>query len=417
VAEPLAPTFWWNAGGEIGHESGYEPLKWNPVNDAFCPTEGEPSAHGPRCEFWQKNQRILFTPVLAPQAGYFGAGGASPGRIARYSIASYYIPAGYDRQSRRVTGAVHLHSSQGEEAPGAKLELRVYVNDDLKLIRTIASQKEAVTFAAEVGRLSAGDRIQVAFGAGALGDQGGFWFDYKVELQPSGKASLPETLPVADAFRVDTATPIEENTGWTARHYQLCAMAGTNEIDLLFVGDSVTAGWDGSGKGVWDKQVQRYHPANFGISGEGTQDVLWRITHRELDGLDPKVVVVLLGSNDINWPSAQIAGGVAEVVRKIRARLPHSRVFLMGILPRGEQPNTIERVRALEANAQLQKLDAGRQVQYFYFGDKLLLPDGRMTRETAPDFLHPREGGYQFWMESIRPGIEKALGVKLHPNG
>jgi lysophospholipase L1-like esterase len=99
------------------------------------------------------------------------------------------------------------------------------------------------------------------------------------------------------------------------------------------------------------------------------------------------------------------------VVRQIRARLPESALILMGILPRGEQPYTVERVRALEANAQLAKLDDGQHVHYLYFGDQLLLPDGRMTKELAPDFLHPLERGYQIWMDTIRPRLDRVLGI------
>ncbi len=398
VVEPLMPSFWWNPGA-IGDASGYQRLKWNPKLEAYCAGD----------DLYQQSQRQLFAPVLAPGRAYFGPASVASGGIGHYSIVSYIIPDNYDRHNRRVAGAVHLHSGKGEEAPGARLDLRIYVNDTLKLAQTISAQKEAATFATEVGKLAPGDRVYVAFGAAALGDKGELWCDYKVDLQPSGEPLPPASCPVAEAFRVDPAKPLEENAGWTAYHYVLCSKAKKNRVDLLFVGDSVTAGWDGNGKAVWDKQLMRYYPGNFGISGEGTQDVLWRISHGELDGLHPKAVVVLLGSNDINWPAADIAAGVKEVVRQIRARLPDSPLLLMGILPRGELPNTSERLKALEANAQLAKLDDGKHIHYFYFGDKLLLPDGRMPKEVAPDFLHPLECGYQFWMDAIQPSLDQSF--------
>ena len=114
---------------------------------------------------------------------------------------------------------------------------------------------------------------------------------------------------------------------------------------------------------------------------------------------------------DINWPAADIVAGVKEVVRQLRARFPSSPLLLGGILPRGEQPRTPERLKILEANAQLAKLDDGRRIHYFYFGDKLLLPDGRLPKEIAPDFLHPAERGYRSWVEAIQPMLEQIFGT------
>jgi lysophospholipase L1-like esterase len=402
VVEPLSPSFWWNADSDIGQASGYRPLRWNPKVEAYC-VDGEvfPSP-GPGGDLCQRHQRALFQPVLAPEQGHFGAASLTPGGSRRYAIASYSIPEGCDYPSRTVTGAVHLHSAKGEAASGAKLDLRVYVNDKLKLDQGVSAQPEAATFAAEVGRLGSGDRLDVAFAPAALG-AGEFWFDYKVVLSSSSGPRLPTTRPVNEAFRVETTQPLEENSGWTAYHYQLCAQARSNRIELLFLGDSVTAAWGSTGKAVWENRLARYHPGNFGISGQGTQDVLWRLNHGELDGAHPKAVVLMLGSNDINWPAADIVAGVREVVRQLRAKFPATQLLLGGILPRGEQPNTAERSKILEANTQLAKLDDGRHIHYFYFGDKLLLADGRLPKEIAPDFLHPGERGYQFWADAIEP--------------
>ena len=111
--------------------------------------------------------------MLAPEQGYFGAASRNQGASGRYSIASWFVPEGYDHQRHEVAGAVYLHSAGGDPAPGARLELRVYVNDRLKLEQTIAAQKEAALFAAEVGKLAAGDRVYVAFRPAALGGNWG----------------------------------------------------------------------------------------------------------------------------------------------------------------------------------------------------------------------------------------------------
>jgi lysophospholipase L1-like esterase len=306
---------------------------------------------------------------------------------------------------------IFLHAKNGEPAAGSKLEASVYVNDRLKLKQIVAGRKTVSAFTTNLGALKNGNRIYVTFRPVDPGPQNRFWFDYKINFEPSRSPAIPPAIPatVAKAFHVDTGKPFLPDAGWMSLHYQFCNYAQQHPVDLLFIGDSITAAWGIKGRGleIWNQRLLNYHPANFGIAGQTTQDVLWRIEHRELNGLHPKAVVVMLGCNDINWPANEIAAGVTEVVRQVRHRLPDSIVILMGILPRGRQPDTIERSKVDEANTLLAQLDDDKRIHFVNFGNKLLSPDGTLSKQMSLDSIHPTTQGYVFWADAIQPFLDK----------
>jgi beta-glucosidase len=110
-------------------------------------------------------------------------------------------------------------------------------------------------------------------------------------------------------------------------------------IGVLFIGDSITEGWSGRGKATWDAQFAKYQPANFGISGDRTQHVLWRIQEGELDGIAPKVVVLMIGTNNSGYSAPAIARADAEIVYQIHRKLPDTKLLLLSIFPRGDDPS------------------------------------------------------------------------------
>jgi lysophospholipase L1-like esterase len=225
-------------------------------------------------------------------------------------------------------------------------------------------------------------------------------------------AALAENTAVIPVPR--TTVP----TNWMAMHESFVQQAKRGGIDLLFLGDSITAGWQwgNGGLNIWNKVYAPRHAAEFGIGWDRTQNVLWRITHGELDGLKPKIVVLLIGTNncgneDDGKPrntTPEIIEGVTAIVREIRARLPDSKILLFGIFPRGEKTDPVrEQVKAV--NAGLAKLDDGKTVKFMDIGSKLLAPDGTLSRDIMPDLLHPNEKGYQIWSDAM----EGALGQML----
>jgi beta-glucosidase len=188
--------------------------------------------------------------------------------------------------------------------------------------------------------------------------------------------------------------------------------ASAGKADLIFVGDSITQGWEGSGKGVWAKYYTPRHAINLGIGSDHTQHVLWRLEHGNLDGLNPKVAVVLIGVNNIpdetNTPR-MVLEGVAAVVQKLREKLPDTKVLLLGIFPFREDFNP-ERARALQVNQALHKLDDGKWVHFLDFGHIFIQPDGKISKDMMPDFVHLTPNGYRLWAEAMEPKLAELLG-------
>ncbi len=184
------------------------------------------------------------------------------------------------------------------------------------------------------------------------------------------------------------------------------------KIGVLFIGDSITAGWTKAAD-TWQKHYGGYDPANFGIGGDRTQHVLWRIDNGELDGIQPKVVVLMIGTNNSGYPAAEITKGVLKIVEMIHKKLPDSKLLLLGIFPRGadpKAPNVIAVREKLSAvNSELAKLDDGKRTRYLDIGPKFLDAEGGIPADIMPDALHPNARGYQIWAEAMQPLLEAML--------
>lgn len=212
--------------------------------------------------------------------------------------------------------------------------------------------------------------------------------------------------------------PRDFPTNWLARHEGYVAEAKKGGIDLLFLGDSITDGWrwGNGGTQLWPKLYAPRHAANFGIGYDRIQNVLWRVENGELENISPKVVVLLIGTNnsgneDNGQPrntTPEIVAGVSNLVRQIQFRLPPAKILLLGIFPRGEKSDPIrEQVKAV--NAGISQLDDGTKVKFLDLGEKFLAPDGTLSRGLFPDLLHPNEKGYQIWADAMEPALDALL--------
>ena len=237
---------------------------------------------------------------------------------------------------------------------------------------------------------------------------------------PPKAAAAPAaaTNPAAPAVKLPPQAPAvaapkmgndgKPQPGFVGAHERFVAIAKEGKTDLVFLGDSITAGWGGK-KEIWDKAFGMYRPANFGIGGDRTQHVLWRITNGELDGIKPKAAVLMIGTNNSGSdPADGIAKGVTKIVESIRAKLPDTKILLLAVFPRGEKPNP-QREKLKEVNTTIAKLDDGKSVFYLDIGDKFLQPDGTLTKEVMPDFLHLSTKGYQIWADSIAAKLAELM--------
>jgi beta-glucosidase len=184
------------------------------------------------------------------------------------------------------------------------------------------------------------------------------------------------------------------------------------DYDIEFIGDSITQGWEGAGKSVWQEYYGKRKVINFGVSGDRTQHVLWRFENGQLDGIKAKVAVVMIGTNNSNNQDnteAEILEGVTAIVQQIRERQPETKILLLAIFPRGKTFSP-QRGKILEVNEALARLDDGKNIIYLDIGALLIENDGSISKSIMPDALHPNAAGYKIWADAMEPKLKQLLG-------
>jgi lysophospholipase L1-like esterase len=181
---------------------------------------------------------------------------------------------------------------------------------------------------------------------------------------------------------------------------------------VLFLGDSITAGWAGGGKEVW-KRYDPYNAANFGIGGDRTQHVLWRIENGELADIKPKVTVLMIGTNNLKDDEPdKISEAIEMIVKQIREKTG-SKVLLLGIFPRGADPNNADtqmfRGKIAKINERIAKMDDGNNIKYLDISKVFLEPDGSISKEIMKDGLHPGAEGYKRWADAMQSTLDELL--------
>lgn len=229
--------------------------------------------------------------------------------------------------------------------------------------------------------------------------------------------------PPADAIQSATEPAIKREPH-TARFYQLhnafLERAKTAPVGVLFLGDSITYQWPKQAPEVWKEYYGQYDPANFGIGADTTQNVLWRIENGELANMDPRVVVLLIGTNNSGSHTAEeILAANTRIVREIRTRLPRTKVLLLAIFPRGPRSpdkngvlrdDGVTRMAVIDkVNEGLSKLDDGNGIRFLNINKIFIGPDGKLPSEIMPDQLHLNEKGYRLWAEAMKPLLSEMM--------
>lgn len=225
----------------------------------------------------------------------------------------------------------------------------------------------------------------------------------------AGAAILRAEDPAVPARRVKEYGWMSVAT-WNARHEQYLKRAQEGKCDLLFLGDSITEGWGNNDS--WKKHYAPRNAVNFGIGGDTTQNVHWRITNGELEGLAPKAIVLMIGTNNFglhNDKPEDVARGVEALVKVLRMKLPAAKILLLGMFPRDAKPDTDFRKRIKAGNEQIAKLADEKDIFYLDIGSKFLADDGTLPKEIMPDFLHLSPRGYEIWAEAMEPSLKKLL--------
>jgi lysophospholipase L1-like esterase len=246
-------------------------------------------------------------------------------------------------------------------------------------------------------------------------------------LLPLARAQAPAAAPAAPATarqKIDASAAIEKNDASGKFRWMHASFLARSRapMDVLFLGDSITEGWT-KAPHVWDHFYGMLRPANFGIGGDRTEHVIWRIENGELDNARPKGVVLMIGTNNSGDNSAEeIAAADKKIVELIRAKIPTTKVLLLAIFPRGARRNAQGQITELAVadatkrmavitavNAELAKLDDGQNVRYLDIGEKFFGQDGKIPWQLMPDQLHPTVAGYELWAEAMQPLLSQMM--------
>lgn len=222
----------------------------------------------------------------------------------------------------------------------------------------------------------------------------------------SEKQALPEQP-------LQSVKPVEYLANWAIeRHKQKLIDANAQPVDLLMLGDSITHAWEGIGKASWDKYYKDRNAFNLGIGGDRTENVLWRIGDGAFDSLNPKLTVLLIGTNNTGHrmdPVNHTVLGIKAIISEINQRMPESKILLLAIFPRQLSAYNEMRIRNHEINTQIAKLADNKKIYFLDINHKFLQENGDLKVDLMPDELHPNEEGYRIWSEAMEPIINKLL--------
>lgn len=230
------------------------------------------------------------------------------------------------------------------------------------------------------------------------------------------------TMLAVSAFANTAIEPVPRSKAWRERHAGLVAEAKKGGIDVLFLGDSITAFWRETkptqgGKPVWDEFLAPLRAANFGLSGDRTQHILWRLRNGEGEGFRPKVVVLLIGTNNIGFEKDGVTPrntvyetveGVRADVREIEGKFPDAKILLLALFPRGEKDDP-RRQQVAEVNRGTASLPDGKRVFWLDLSDRFLDADGNIRKDLMPDLLHPGLEGYRVWAAAMLAPLARLL--------
>jgi beta-glucosidase len=223
-------------------------------------------------------------------------------------------------------------------------------------------------------------------------------------------------------YRTASVTPSPLNESWSLdwwmpRHEEKLAeiarrKAAGERTDVVFIGDSITHHWEKEQPELFKAFYGKYNALDLGYGGDRTENVLWRLQHGEIDGIAPKVAVLMIGTNNTGFrqePPELVYAGIKRDVQEIRKHLPHTKILLLAIFPRGEKADDALRVINENINAMLPKLADDKHVFFLNMNKAFLAPDGTLSKDIMPDLLHPNAEGYKIWQREMQPTLDRLM--------
>jgi beta-glucosidase len=225
---------------------------------------------------------------------------------------------------------------------------------------------------------------------------------------------LSSQVLIAEEKQHSAVSPAHRHSWWTLRNDAVNERVRQGNVDLLMIGDSITHGWEGGGKKYWGKYYAPRNAVNMGFSGDRTLHVLWRLEHGHLEGISPRLAVLMIGTNNSNGEdntAEEIADGIVAICKKLRAECPKAKILILAIFPRGPE-RSAQREKNSKASSLASKIADGKMIHYLDINDKFLTKDGFLSKKIMPDYLHPNEAGYGIWAEAIESKVAELMGEK-----
>lgn len=233
----------------------------------------------------------------------------------------------------------------------------------------------------------------------------------RYEMAGTANATCPD-------FKTASVTPDMLNEHWSLswwrpRHEQKLQQIKDNpQVDLVFIGDSITHGWEREGFNVWQKYYAKRNALDLGFSGDRTENILWRLQHGEVDGIHPKVAVLMFGTNNtgqrLEDPKTTILG-IKRNLDELQQRLPDTKLLLLAIFPRDEQPDAQMRRMNEQVNQAIAHFADDKKIFFLDINKHFLDEKGVLHKEIMPDLLHPNEHGYEIWAEAMEPTLKRLM--------
>jgi len=232
-----------------------------------------------------------------------------------------------------------------------------------------------------------------------------------------GLAAFATSLLSQTASSADQAQPRGDSNSQLV-HQQLLEKGRQGGIDICFIGDSITRRWGATDYpdflANWKQNFFGWNAADFGWGADRIQNILWRIENGEIDGVNPKVVVILAGTNNVGTTPgdeakvADITKGIKALVDLCRQKAPSATIILMAIFPRNDNVAVVPTINRI--NEGIAKFADGKTIRFLNINDKLAGPDGVLFEGMTMDKLHPALKGYQIWADALKPIFTELLG-------
>lgn len=212
-------------------------------------------------------------------------------------------------------------------------------------------------------------------------------------------------------------TPVVQTADWTKdwwmpRHESIKQRVAQGNVDMILIGDSITHRWEKGGLEFWEKFYAPRNAVNMGFRGDRTEHVLWRLENGELEGISPKLAMVMIGTNNSDkdeYTTEEIADGIIAICGTLREKLPNTKILLLAIFPRGEWPGP-HREQVARASQLASRIADGEMIHYLDINEHLLSKDGRLPKSVMPDLVHPNKNGYKIWAEAVEPKVAELMG-------